>query len=103
MRVTEASTRIGSLLFDAFPLDVRKGFLEGGRFRKIGAGEEFARLGDNVRSTFFATGEALSILAQPDDERIVEASTVGREGATDEFAAIGAQRARHRLIVRRRA
>ena len=98
MTVTEASARIGNLLFDAFPYDVRKVFLEGGRFRKIHPGEEFVRLGDDVRSTFFATSGALSILAQPDDETIVEASTVGREGAADAFAAIGALRARHRLI-----
>jgi CRP-like cAMP-binding protein len=98
MAVTEASTRIGNLLFDAFPSDVRTAFLGGGQFRKIKPGEEYVKLGDEVRSTFFATSGALSILAQPDDETIVEASTVGREGAADAFAAVGALRARHRLI-----
>src|SRR5688500_16944692 len=52
MAATEASTRIGNLLFDAFPPDVRTAFLGGGQFRKITAGEEYVRLGDEVRSTY---------------------------------------------------
>ena len=94
----EPPDRIGNLLFDAFPPDVRKALLVGSHFQKINPAEEYVTLGDDVLSAFFATSGALSILAQPDDETIVEASTVGREGAADAFAAIGALKARHRLI-----
>ena len=98
MATHEGSTRIGNLLFNAFSPDVREAFLNAGQFRSIVPGMEYVGLGDEVRWTFFATHGALSILAQPDDETTVEASTVGREGAADAFAALGALRARHRSI-----
>ena len=98
MAEPQAPDQIGNLLFDALPPDVRKALLNGSHFRKIIPSEEYVSLGDDVLWAFFATSGALSILAQPDDETTVEASTVGREGAADAFAAIGALRARHRLI-----
>jgi CRP-like cAMP-binding protein len=98
MAVPDPSARIGNLLFDAFPPDVRREFVDGADIRSIDPGREYVSLGDEVRWAFFPVSGSLSILAEPDDEATVETSTVAREGAADAFAAIGSLRARHRLI-----
>jgi CRP-like cAMP-binding protein len=98
LAVPDSSARIGNLLFDAFPPEVRRELVDGAAFRGIDPGQEYVTLGDEVRWAFFPVSGALSILAEPDDESTVETSTVAREGAADAFAAIGSLRARHRLI-----
>src|SRR5687767_14271471 len=92
------STRTANLLLDAFPPDVREALLAGSYVRNIGAGEVFVQVGDDVTKAFFPTSGTLSLLAEPDEESTVEAASVGREGAVDVFAALGALKAAHRLI-----
>jgi len=93
-----ASGNSGNLLLDALASDSRDTLTASARTRSFDAGEQIVRVGDDVRTLFFPTSGALSILAEPDDQSIVEASTVGREGAADVFAALGALKAAHRLI-----
>jgi CRP-like cAMP-binding protein len=92
------SSRTGNLLLDAFPPDVREAMLVGSRVLEFAAGHAFVGVGDDVKETYFPTSGTLSILAEPDDESIVEAGTVGREGAADVFASLGALRSVHRMI-----
>jgi CRP-like cAMP-binding protein len=94
----DSSNRIGNLLFDAFPPDTRARFVDGAVMKPIEPGRDYVSIGDEVRWSFFPMSGTMSILAQPDEETTVEASTVGREGAADAFASIGSLRARHRLI-----
>jgi CRP-like cAMP-binding protein len=77
---------------------VRERLVAGSRVRTIQPGDLLAMVGDDVNETYFPTTATLSILAEPDEATIVEASTVGREGAADVFAAIGALKSAHRLI-----
>jgi CRP-like cAMP-binding protein len=91
-------TRTGNLLLDAFPPDVHEALMAGSSVRNIRAGEVFVQVGDDVTEAFFPTSGTLSLLAEPDDESIVEASSIGREGAADVFAALGALKSVHRLI-----
>src|SRR3954468_25076101 len=92
------SSRTGNLLLDAFPPNVREAMLVGSRVLEFAAGHAFVGVGDDVKETYFPTSGTLSILAEPDDESIVEAGTVGREGAADVFASLGALRSVHRMI-----
>src|SRR3954469_16035829 len=91
-------SRTGNLLVDAFPPNVREAMLVGARVLRFDAGHAFVHVGDDVKETYFPTSGTLSILAEPDDESIVEAGTVGREGAADVFASLGALRSVHRMI-----
>jgi CRP-like cAMP-binding protein len=91
-------TRTGNLLLDAFPPDVRKALIEGSRARSVAAGDVLIRVGDDVTEAFFPTSGTLSILAEPDEDSIVEASSIGREGAADLFAALGALKSAHEMI-----
>jgi CRP-like cAMP-binding protein len=88
----------GNLLLDAFPPDVREAILVNSRVRKIGAGELLVSVGDEVKDAYFPLSGTLSIIAEPDDSSIVEAGSVGREGAADVFAALGALKSVHRMI-----
>jgi CRP-like cAMP-binding protein len=92
------SPRTGNLLLDAFPPDVREAMLVGSRVRRFDAGDAFVDVGDDVTETYFPTSGTLSLLAEPDAESIVEAGTIGYEGAADVFAALGALRSVHRMI-----
>ena len=94
----DSSNRIGNLLFDSFPPEVREALVEGAVVKPIEPGKEYVGLGDEVRCAFFPMSGAMSILAEPDEDSTVEASTVGREGAADAFATIGSLKARHRMI-----
>jgi CRP-like cAMP-binding protein len=91
-------TPIGNLLLDAFPPDVREALMAGSTVRRIAAGDVLVNVGDEVTKTFFPTSGTLSLLAEPDENSVVEAATIGREGAGDVFAALGALRSVHRLI-----
>jgi CRP-like cAMP-binding protein len=91
-------TRTGNLLLDAFPSDVRDALMAGSQVRNMDAGELFVSVGDDVIHAYFPTSGTLSLLAEPDEQSIVEAATVGREGAADVFAALGALQSVHRLI-----
>lgn len=93
-----AEARTGNLLLDAFPPDVRAAVLIGSRVVSYDAGRTFVNVGDDVTETYFPTSGTLSILAEPDTDTVVEAGTVGREGAADVFAALGALRSVHHLI-----
>lgn len=90
--------RTGNLLFDAFPPDVRQALIAGSRVQSVAAGDVLVRVGDDVVEAFFPTSGTLSILAEPDGESIVEASSIGREGAADIFAALGALKSVHEMI-----
>jgi CRP-like cAMP-binding protein len=94
----DSSNRIGNLLFDALPPDVREAFVRGAEVKPIEVGKEYIGIGDEVRWSFFPMSGTMSILAEPDDDTTIEVSTVGREGAADAFASIGSLKARHRLI-----
>jgi CRP-like cAMP-binding protein len=96
--MAEDAPRTGNLLFDAFAPNVRADLLARAQTRPIEPDEELVTVGDEVRSMFWPTNGTLSILAEPDDDAIVEASSIGREGAADVFAALGSLRAAHRLI-----
>jgi CRP-like cAMP-binding protein len=91
-------SRTGNLLLDAFPPDVREAMLVGSSVHGFDAGHAFVAVGDDVKETYFPTSGTLSLLAEPDEESIVEAGTIGREGAADVFAALGALRSVHRMI-----
>jgi CRP-like cAMP-binding protein len=91
-------SRTGNLLLDAFPPDVREAMLVGSRVLPYRAGHPFVAVGDDVNETYFPTSGTLSILAEPDMDSIVEAGTVGHEGAADVFAALGALKSVHRMI-----
>ncbi len=93
-----ASSRTGNLLLDAFSSDVRDRLLAASHVRSLEPGELLARVDDEVNEAYFPTSGSLSILAEPDEHTIDEASTVGREGAADIFAALGALTSAHRLI-----
>jgi CRP-like cAMP-binding protein len=97
-RMAGAPTRTGNLLLDALPPDVRKALMAGSRVRAIDPGEVLVSVGDDVHDAFFPLSGTLSILAEPDEESIVEASSVGREGVADVFAALGALKSVHRMI-----
>ena len=90
--------RTGNLLLDAMPSDVRGCFVAASRVRRVDPGQTLAGVGEDVRETYFPTSATLSILAEPDEATTVEASTVGREGAADIFAALGALKSAQRLI-----
>ena len=49
----DSSNRIGNLLFDSFPPDVREALVEGAVVKPIEAGKEYVGLGDEVRCAFF--------------------------------------------------
>jgi CRP-like cAMP-binding protein len=93
-----ASSRTGNLLLDAFSSYVRDRLLAASHVRSLEPGELLARVDDEVNEAYFPTSGSLSILAEPDEHTIDEASTVGREGAADIFAALGALTSAHRLI-----
>src|SRR5687768_7247447 len=67
-------TRTGNLLLDAFPPDVREALMAGSSVRSIASGDVFVDVGDEVIETFFPTSGTLSLLAEPDEESIVEAA-----------------------------
>ena len=90
--------RTGNLLLDAMSPDVRERLAAVSRVRALHSGELLSSVGDDVVETYFPTTATLSILAEPDENTIVEASTVGREGAADVLAAIGALKSAQRLI-----
>lgn len=91
-------TRTGNLLLDAMAPDVREALLVGSSTRNVAPGEVLVSVGDDVKVAFFPLSGTLSMLAEPDEETTVEASSVGLEGAADVFAALGALKAIHRLI-----
>jgi CRP-like cAMP-binding protein len=93
-----SASRTGNLLLDALPPDAREHATTGAHTRPIIPGEEIVSIGDTVEAVFFPLKGTLSILAEPDDETIVEASSIGNEGAADVFAAIGALKVAHRMI-----
>ena len=93
-----SSEKTGNLLLDALNPDARKTLLYDANRRDIDLWGEYVIPGQDVRSVFFPVTGSLSLLAEPDDETIVEAATIGREGATDLFGALGGLRVTHRVI-----
>jgi CRP-like cAMP-binding protein len=91
-------TVTGNLLLDAFPPAVREALMAGSSTRRIDPGDVFVNVGDEVIEAFFPKSGTLSLLAEPDEESIVEAATIGREGAAGIFAALGALKTVHRVI-----
>src|SRR5918993_3108078 len=93
-----ASSKTGNLLLDALEPAVRTSLLADAEHRSIDVWGEYVTVGQDVRSVCFPTSGSLSLLAEPDEDTIVEAATIGREGAGDIFVALGALDASHRMI-----
>src|SRR5829696_387089 len=92
------SEKTCNLLLDALDPQVRTSLLADAVHQRIEVWGEYVAPGEDVRSVFFPTSGTLSLLAEPDEETIVEAATIGREGAGDVFVALGALQAAHRMI-----
>jgi CRP-like cAMP-binding protein len=92
------SEKTGNFLLDALDPTVRTSLLADAEHQSIEVWGEYVTPGEDVRSVFFPTSGTLSLLAEPDEETIVEAATIGREGAGDVFVALGALQAAHRMI-----
>jgi len=93
-----SSAKTGNFLLDALDPDVRISLLDDAEHLSIDIWAEYVTVGMDVNAVFFPTSGTLSLLAEPDDDTIVEAATIGREGAGDVFVALGALRAAHRII-----
>ena len=92
------SASSSNLLLRTFVPDVREALLAGSRTRSVAPGEILVNVGDAVSEVFFPTSGTLSVLAVPDTETTVEASSIGSEGAADVFAALGSLGAAQQLI-----
>jgi CRP-like cAMP-binding protein len=92
------AARTGNLLLDALRPHLGSDVVTHAGRRRIEPDDQIVCVGDDVRSMFFPTSGTLSMLAEPDPDSIVEASTIGREGAADVFAALGSLKSIHRLI-----
>jgi CRP-like cAMP-binding protein len=93
-----AKDRTGNLLLDSLSGDQGDRIMAQAEKRGIDVGMQLVAPGGEIESVFFPTQGTLSLLAVPDEDRRVEAATIGREGAADVFAALGSQRAVHELI-----
>jgi CRP-like cAMP-binding protein len=93
-----AKDRTGNLILDALSGDQGDRVMAHAEKRGIDIGLPLIEPGDTIESVFFPTQGTLSVLAVPEEDRRVEAATIGREGAADVFAALGSQIAVHELI-----
>lgn len=89
---------IGNLLIDACQPEEREILLAASRSRPITVGDVLSYPGDAISWVSFPTAGTLSIVAQPEEGRLVEAATVGLEGAAPVHAALGSKTASQELV-----
>src|SRR5215212_7422628 len=97
-RSRDVSHRTGNLLLDALNDEERAVVLTDAETKPIRVGTVLFRAGDTVGYVPFPTSGTISMLAQPDGERPVEAATIGREGAGGLHSALGSRVASQELV-----
>ena len=88
----------GNVLLDAVDDPERNVLLAACRMQPINAGSVFMNPGDRITSLLFPTRGTLSLVAEPERDRPVEAVTIGKEGVANIHAALGSRESGQQLI-----
>jgi CRP-like cAMP-binding protein len=87
-----SAQRTGNLLLDSFGSKERTSILAGSRQVAIELGREYLSPGDVVEMVYLPISGVISITTTLDDDLVVEAATVGREGFIVAQAILGSNR-----------
>jgi CRP-like cAMP-binding protein len=88
----------GNVLLDAVDDPERSLLLAACRMQPINIGSVFMNPGDPITSLLFPTRGTLSLVAEPERDRPVEAVTIGKEGVANIHAALGSRESGQQLI-----
>ena len=94
----DPSSKVGNLLLDDLRPNDRAELLEDAHRVPIEIGHPILSPGDLIVTVCFPISGTLSLVAQPDDGRSVEAATIGREGMGSVHSALGSRIAGQLLV-----